>query len=63
MAVTVLTPTAGECFAVGIVWAVVCTLVVALRFAARRYQNIRLLADDWLTIPALVSTPNVERKH
>lgn len=55
-------PTADELFAVGIVWATVCTIVVSLRFAARRYQRLGLLADDWLTIPAWVCILNSEIK-
>lgn len=49
-------PTADEVFAVGVVWAPACTAVVILRFVVRRYQRTNLQADDWLTIPALVST-------
>ncbi|KAK2592307.1 hypothetical protein QQS21_009997 [Conoideocrella luteorostrata] len=30
-------------------------ITVALRFYARRRQKAALLADDWLTLPALVS--------
>ena len=52
---SVAVPSTGEALAAGIVWAPVCTAVVALRFAARRYQRATLQADDWLTIPALVS--------
>jgi hypothetical protein len=37
----------------GIAMPVVCILMVALRLATRRIQNIRLGSDDWLIIAGL----------
>lgn len=37
-----------------IILAILDICVVALRFYARNQKKQRLLADDWLTIPALV---------
>ena len=31
-------------------------VAVGLRFYARKYQKVPLMTDDWLMIPALVST-------
>ena len=41
--------------AAGAIWPPVCATVVALRFIARRVQNVQLGIDDWLVLPALVS--------
>ena len=46
--------TAPLVISVGAIWHPVCATVVALRFHTRQSQNNRMLADDWLTIPALV---------
>ena len=41
--------------AAGALWPPVCTIVVAMRFLARRTQGVQLDVDDWLVLPALVS--------
>ena len=46
--------TAPLVIAAGAIWPPVCTTAVCLRFYTRHVQNNRLLADDWLLIPALV---------
>lgn len=38
----------------GVIFPLLCTLVVGLRFYERRKQASGLGTDDWLTIPALV---------
>lgn len=50
----VIAPSPKLILVAGFAWPVVCAVAVALRFYTRRVQNTRLLADDWLTIPALV---------
>lgn len=46
------------CIAAGAVLPPVCCGLVAMRFYARRQQNHRYQADDWLTLPALVCSPD-----
>ncbi|KAK3174659.1 hypothetical protein OEA41_001905 [Lepraria neglecta] len=46
--------TAPLVIAAGAIWPPVCTIAVCLRFYTRHVQNNRLLADDWLLIPALI---------
>ncbi|KAL2045433.1 hypothetical protein ABVK25_012097 [Lepraria finkii] len=46
--------TAPLVIAAGAIWPPVCTTAVCLRFYTRHIQNNRLLADDWLLIPALI---------
>ena len=54
MLAAVVAPSPSNVIAAGAVWPALCAVVVILRFYTRRYQHARLLADDWLTIPALV---------
>ena len=42
--------------AAGAIWPPVCAIAVCLRFYTRHVQSNRLLADDWLLVPALVRT-------
>lgn len=51
--ITLVTP--GLTIAVGIIFPVLSTIMIVLRFYARRLQNMALLADDIILIPALVS--------
>ena len=55
MSQAVVTPSAGNTMAAGIVFPAVCAIVVGTRFSAKRYLGSNLLIDDWLTLPALVS--------
>jgi hypothetical protein len=49
----------GHLWAAGIIWPIVCTVVVGARFATRRAYS-RLGWDDWLSLPALVRhKPNI----
>ncbi|OAL52588.1 hypothetical protein IQ07DRAFT_377794 [Pyrenochaeta sp. DS3sAY3a] len=43
----------GHLWSAGIIWPIVCTVVVGARFATRRAYS-RLGWDDWLSIPALI---------
>jgi hypothetical protein len=43
----------GLLWSAGIVWPIVCTVVVAARFKTRRTYS-RLGLDDWLALPALI---------
>jgi hypothetical protein len=54
--------TQGGMYAVAITLSVLATFFVALRFHCRRKLKLQILADDWLIIPALVSTPNTTLK-
>ncbi len=54
MSDSVVAPSPSNVIALGVVWPLLCAVVVALRFYTRRVQGARLLLDDWLTIPALV---------
>lgn len=51
----VLSPSVANVMAAAVMWPLICLLVVAFRFYARKRQNAKLLIDDWLTIPAVVS--------
>ena len=42
---------------VGAFFPALSVLLVGLRFFIRRFQKARLLADDWLLVPALVAPP------
>ena len=42
--------------AVASVFPLLCTIIVGLRFYTRRLQGARTKIDDWLVLPALVST-------
>ena len=44
------------CIAAGAVFPPVASALVAMRFLARRQQSSKIGIDDWLTIPALVSS-------
>jgi hypothetical protein len=49
----------GHLWSAGIIWPIVCTVVVGARFATRRAYS-RLGLDDWLSLPALVGhKPNI----
>jgi hypothetical protein len=50
--------TQGGMYAVAITLSVLATFFVGLRFHCRRKLKLQLLADDWLIMPALVSTPD-----
>lgn len=50
--VTAPSPTAV--YACGIVFPVVCAIVVGIRFQSKRTSKSQFVIDDWLTIPALV---------
>ena len=50
--VTYVTP--GAIISVAVVFPVLGTLCVGLRIYVRRVQKARILADDWLLLPALV---------
>ena len=52
--VSYITP--GAVIVVAAVFPVLSIVAVGLRFYARWLQKIRLLADDWLLVPALVRT-------
>lgn len=54
MGETIVPPDAANALAVGIIWLPISIFIVLLRFYARRQQNARLGADDWLIIPACV---------
>lgn len=54
MSDSVEAPSPSNVMAAGIVWPLLCSVVVGLRFYTRRIQGARMLMDDWLTIPALV---------
>ena len=45
---------AGETIAAGAVFIPVCTVMVGLRLWTRRTRNLKLGADDWLCVAALV---------
>ena len=49
------TASPSSIIAVGVVFPVLCTIAVVLRFYLRYALKVRLMADDWLTIPTLVS--------
>ena len=49
------------CIAAGAIFPPVCTGLVMLRFYARRQQGNPFKADDWLTIPALVTLTTTSR--
>ena len=53
-------PSPSNVIAAGVVWPLLCAIVVALRFYTRRAQGARLLLDDWMTIPALVRMTRLE---
>lgn len=61
MSGSITAPSPSNVWATGIIWPPLCAIVVALRFYTRRVQGARLLQDDWLTVPAIVSivTPRV----
>lgn len=44
---------------VGVAMPVLGVIFVALRFYTRRMMKNRILADDWLLIPALVRRPRL----
>ena len=44
----------GDVLAVAVALAVVCVLVVSLRFHVRQTRGLGLEIDDWLCLPALV---------
>jgi hypothetical protein len=46
---------AGYNLAIAILFPVLNVIVVSTRFYVRKRQKVPLQADDWLTIPALVS--------
>ena len=50
--VSYITP--GAIFAVAVVFLLLRILSVGLRVYVRRAQKARILADDWLLLPALV---------
>ncbi|KAL6706563.1 hypothetical protein ACN47E_005319 [Coniothyrium glycines] len=52
--VTAPSPTAV--YACGIVFPVVCAIVVGIRFQSKRHSKMQLVVDDWLTVPALICT-------
>lgn len=43
----------AQSLAIGIAMPAVCALMVALRLATRRIQNVKLGSDDWLIIAGL----------
>ena len=44
----------------GVVWPLLCAIVVTLRFYTIRVQGARLLLEDWMTIRALVRMTRLE---
>ncbi|KAF2800435.1 hypothetical protein K505DRAFT_970 [Melanomma pulvis-pyrius CBS 109.77] len=56
MSQAVTAPSPGATIAAGTVFPVVCAILVAARFQAKRYLGSGLLIDDWLTLPALLCT-------
>ena len=50
--VSYITP--GTMIGVAVLFPVLSIGFVGLRFSVRRIQKARLLADDWLLVPALV---------
>jgi hypothetical protein len=53
-AVSDVTPAA--IYGTTITLSIVCIIITFLRFWVRTLRKVRVLADDWFTIPALVST-------
>jgi hypothetical protein len=51
-AVPVIPPSPANTIACGIIFPIAAGAVVVLRFYCRHIQRAKLLADDWLTIPA-----------
>ena len=51
--------------AAGAIWPVVGSVLVGLRFYARRALGTQIGYDDWMTIPALVGylPPQLEKMH
>lgn len=56
--VSYITP--GTMIGVGVLFPVLSISFVGLRFYIRRIQRARLLADDWLLVPALVCFPSIQ---
>jgi hypothetical protein len=49
-------PSPSLVIAAGAAWPPICAAAVILRFYTRRTFKMKLLLDDWLTIPALILT-------
>ena len=54
MSKAVVAPSPSKVIASGVVWLVLCVIVVALRFYTRRVQGAKVLLDDWLMLRTLV---------
>lgn len=54
MSDSVVAPSPSNVIAAGVVWPLLCTVAVVLRFYTRRTLGAKLLLDDWLTVPTLV---------
>ena len=54
---------AANLIALGSIFLGLSVITVVLRFYARRRQKAPLQADDWLTVPALVSLFRRKLKH
>ena len=54
MSNSVVASSSSGVIAAGVVWPLLCAIVVALRFYTRRIQGAKLLKDDWLIVPKLV---------
>ena len=61
MSDSAVAPSPSIVVAAGVVWSLLCAIVLALRFDAGRIQGAKLLKDDWLAVPTLVRVmkPNV----